>query len=178
MPGWLFTDEDEMIIRAFYPLTNTQHMIDTLLGGRHTVRQVISKVRDMQIKKHALYKAPRPAGFKKGCAPWNKGRHIRNDPVSIRERSRPKLNGQQLTHAVWEEHHGRPVPPGHVIWSIDRDVTNCDISNLELISKQEMMKRNACQRYSKEMQELFRLKASLTKKINNHVKKQKHHIES
>ena len=37
---------------------------------------------------------------------------------------------------VWERHHG-PVPPGMLVRFADGDRTNCDISNLVLVSRQE-----------------------------------------
>lgn len=42
---------------------------------------------------------------------------------------------------IYEEHHGK-IPKGYVIWHIDGDKKNDDISNLEAISRAEMMKRN------------------------------------
>lgn len=43
----------------------------------------------------------------------------------------------RLKHILeWEKHHG-PVPDDHKIWFIDNDRTNCDISNLMLVTTAE-----------------------------------------
>ena len=50
-------------------------------------------------------------------------------------------DGIVLKHRyVWEQANG-PVPDGHVITFADGNHTNCDLSNLQLISKQEMCRR-------------------------------------
>lgn len=38
---------------------------------------------------------------------------------------------------VWEEHHGRPVPPGHDVHHVDFDKLNNVIENLVLLTKLE-----------------------------------------
>jgi hypothetical protein len=38
---------------------------------------------------------------------------------------------------VWEQHHGRPVPPGHDVHHKDHDKLNNDIDNLQLVTKVE-----------------------------------------
>lgn len=40
------------------------------------------------------------------------------------------------------EKHGIDVPRGHVVYHIDGDYKNNDISNLEVISRAELVKRN------------------------------------
>ena len=47
-----------------------------------------------------------------------------------------------LHHVVWEQHHG-PIPPGHKLAFRDGDHTNCDISNLELLTNSEQVKKYA-----------------------------------
>lgn len=38
---------------------------------------------------------------------------------------------------VWEQHHGRSVPPGHDIHHRDHNKLNNDVSNLQLVTKLE-----------------------------------------
>jgi len=45
---------------------------------------------------------------------------------------------------VWQAHNG-PVPASHIITFIDDDKLNCDISNLECISRAEHCRRNKFQ---------------------------------
>ena len=82
--------------------------------------------------------------FKKGDRPANElpvGTVIRHSSgYMIRKRS---MKGKQwerwefLHRAVWEEHNG-PIPKGYKIIFKDRDKTNCDISNLLLVSAQDL----------------------------------------
>ncbi|MCK5017869.1 MAG: HNH endonuclease [Candidatus Peribacteraceae bacterium] len=44
-------------------------------------------------------------------------------------------------HLVWEKSHGK-IQKGCVIWHIDGDKHNDALSNLEIITRGEMMKRN------------------------------------
>lgn len=46
-----------------------------------------------------------------------------------------------LHRAVWEEHNG-PVPEGMIVTFKDGDRSNCDISNLMLVSRGELAVRN------------------------------------
>ncbi len=48
----------------------------------------------------------------------------------------------QLSHLVWEQHHGH-IPPSHNIIFKDRDRSNCTIENLECVSRADMARRNA-----------------------------------
>lgn len=41
------------------------------------------------------------------------------------------------TKYVWEQHNG-PIPTGYVVITLDGDKTNCDISNLALITKGQL----------------------------------------
>ena len=50
-------------------------------------------------------------------------------------------DGYVLKHRyVWEQANG-PIPDGYVIKFVDGDRANCDLSNLKLISKQEMCRQ-------------------------------------
>lgn len=58
---------------------------------------------------------------------WKK---VRMDLIPARK------NWRQLHRLVWEEHNG-PIPAGHLVIFKDGDRSNCDISNLACITKQE-----------------------------------------
>ena len=66
---------------------------------------------------------------------------------------------------VWEESHGQ-VPDGYAVTFKDGDRLNCDITNLALIARAELCRRNSIQRYPEELRELMRLKARVTRQIN------------
>lgn len=56
-----------------------------------------------------------------------------------------------LQRHVWEQQNG-PIPPGHTIVFRDGDRANCDIGNLEMISRADLMRRNTIHnRYPEEM---------------------------
>lgn len=106
--------------------------------------------------------------FKKGNIPWNKdkkGIHLSiKSEFKKGQRSGDKNNTwkggvQTMTHdcvhiyegvgksirrpkKVYEEYYGYPIPDGFVIYHLDRDKHNDDISNLEVISRKELLKRN------------------------------------
>jgi hypothetical protein len=65
----------------------------------------------------------------------------------------------------WEEMYG-PVPEGFIVVFRSADRMNCDISNLELITREENMLRNSIQRYPKELQDVMKLQKQLTHQIN------------
>lgn len=74
---------------------------------------------------------------------------------------------QQLHYKIWEEKHGK-IEDGKVIWFKDNNSLNCDIDNMELITRQELMNRNIHQ-YPLElrasMQKLGKLKKLLKQKL-------------
>ena len=72
---------------------------------------------------------------------------------------------------VWEQYNG-PIPPRHVVIYKDGNPLNCDINNLQLISMAENIKRNSYLNYTPDMQEIVRLRSSITRKINK-IKTQK-----
>jgi hypothetical protein len=64
----------------------------------------------------------------------------------------------------WEQCHG-PVPEGFVVILKDGDRRNTDIGNLDLINRQEVMKRNTINRYPDEVKALIRLQRKLERTI-------------
>lgn len=49
----------------------------------------------------------------------------------------------QVHRLVWIEHTGKPIPKGHAIVFKDGNKRNLDISNLELLSRADLMRRNS-----------------------------------
>lgn len=74
---------------------------------------------------------------------------------------------------VWEHAHG-PVPRGHVVVFRPGRFTNVlakiTLDRLELVSRAELMKRNSVHRLPPEMLPIVRLRASLTREINQQTK--------
>lgn len=59
---------------------------------------------------------------------------------STRACTRVKGGSRLLHHVIWEEHHG-PIPEGMVIWFTDQSRENCEIKNLECITRKECRRR-------------------------------------
>lgn len=70
---------------------------------------------------------------------------------------------------VWTNHHGE-IPEGMVITFKDKDSTNCEISNLELISRKQNMQRNSVQLLPEEIKQAIRYVAGFNRKLNTYVK--------
>jgi hypothetical protein len=71
---------------------------------------------------------------------------------------------------IWMDHNG-PIPAKHIIAFKDGNTLNCDINNLELLSMANNALRNSIQRFPKDLQQVIKLKAKLTKKIKQNGKK-------
>jgi hypothetical protein len=71
----------------------------------------------------------------------------------------------------WEAING-PLPHGHALIFKDGNKQNTDPENLELVTRAELMRRNSCHRYGKEIAQLVQLRGALTRKINSIERKQ------
>lgn len=87
--------------------------------------------------------------FKKGHLPHN---HRPVDSIRVERdgylsKKVAEPNKWKMLHILnWEAVHG-PIPPGHVVIFKDRDLTNCEVDNLLLVSRGElaiMNKRGLC----------------------------------
>ena len=109
--------------------------------------------------------------FKKGQASFNEKQ---DGAISIRIDKRgvkyqhiriSKSNWQPLHRHVWEKHNGAIAKDKVVVFK-DGNTLNCDISNLQLISKADNAIRNSIHRYPEELKDVFRLMGRLKKKIS------------
>lgn len=128
--------------------------------------------------------------FKKGKQPWNKGLPFPHSEASIATQFKKgnvphnikqdghervneegylirRVNGKyEFVHRlVWIESNGT-IPPGMIVAFKDRNKLNCEISNLELITRKENMNRNTIMRYHPELRPLIKTIAKLNTKIN------------
>jgi hypothetical protein len=79
----------------------------------------------------------------------------------------PHMVNWKLLHVLnWERANGRPVPDGHCLRFRDGNRQNCDVANLELITRQENAKRNTIHRFPEPIKRAIRAKAWLTRRIN------------
>jgi hypothetical protein len=70
-----------------------------------------------------------------------------------------------LQRHVWTQANGE-IPKGCVVIFLDGNFMNCELSNLQVISRKENMARNTIQRYPAELQEIMKLTCKLKRKTN------------
>lgn len=135
--------------------------------------------------------------FKPGNAPWNKGLKgynpggrsvetrfkkgnlphttLQDGAVTVRVDSRgvpvkhiriDQGKWEYLSRHTWRQHYGE-IPAGHYIVHKDGDTMNCNIENLECISRAENMRRNTIHRYPEDLKATIKLISKLEKTINN-----------
>lgn len=86
-----------------------------------------------------------------------------NDGMPLQKRWR-------AVHLInWEAANG-PLPPGHAVVFKDRNKQNTDISNLELITRRELMQRNTIHNLPPELKQVVNLKRVITRIINGKEK--------
>jgi hypothetical protein len=74
---------------------------------------------------------------------------------------------------MWKEAYGA-VPKGFAVAFKDRNKTNIRLDNFELVSRQELMRRNTIHNYPPELADVIRLGASLKRQIRKIDEEQNH----
>jgi hypothetical protein len=72
---------------------------------------------------------------------------------------------------VWEEANG-PIPKAHAVVFKDRNKLNCDLENLELVSRAELMRRNTLHNLPAPIKEAIHVLAGFRRKLNRYAEKQ------
>lgn len=118
-----------------------------------------------------IYEKVAPTMFKKGNKPHNT-KPVNTINVRLDSDGRPyqyikikDSHWELLQRYVWTQAHGE-IPTGSVVIFLDGNYLNCDISNLQVISRKENMARNTIQRYPAELQEVMKLTSKLKRKTN------------
>ena len=118
-----------------------------------------------------IYEKVAPTMFKRGNKPHNTKP---NGTINIRADKSGRLyqyikikdcQWELLQRHVWTQANGE-IPAGSVVIFLDGNYLNCDISNLQVISRRENMARNTIQRYPAELQEVMKLTCKLKRKTN------------
>jgi hypothetical protein len=118
-----------------------------------------------------IYEKVAPTMFKKGNKPHNTKP---NGTINVRldTQGRPyqyikikDCHWELLQRHVWTQANGE-IPPGSVVIFLDGNYLNCELSNLQVISRKENMARNTIQRYPAELQEVMKLTCKLKRKTN------------
>ena len=118
-----------------------------------------------------IYEKVAPTMFKKGNKPHN------TKPIgtiNVRADTQGRLyqyikikdsQWELLQRYVWTQANGE-IPPGSVVIFLDGNYLNCELNNLQVISRRENMARNTIQRYPAELQEVMKLTCKLKRKTN------------
>ncbi len=88
-------------------------------------------------------------------------RKVRDDAP----KGQSRRNWVFVHRALWEEHHG-PIPRGHAVVFRNGDITDIRIENLELVTNQELMRRNTVHNLPKPLAELVQLRGAIHRQIN------------
>lgn len=118
---------------------------------------------------NAKPKGPNKTSFKKGNRPhnWKPVGHERVNVEGYIEVKTAEPKTFELKHRViWEQHNG-PIPEEMLISFIDGNRQNCNINNLEMISKSENAFRNKMQinQYPQAIKPTIKQIAKLKEKI-------------
>jgi len=142
------------------------------LGGKASQFKLGHIPKNKGVKMPAeLYKMVKPTMFKKGNKPAN------TKPVgtiNVRADSSGRLyqyikikdsHWELLQRHVWTQANGK-IPTGSVVIFLDGNYLNCELSNLQVITRKENMARNTIQRFPAELQEIMKLTSKLKRKTN------------
>lgn len=129
-------------------------------------------------KKHAEYlnedsiKNIISSQFRKGNEPHNTRS---NGEISLRcdksgkryQYIRIEKKNWKLLHVhIWKQHNGK-IPNGYCVVFKDKNSLNCQIENLECISRIELMSRNTIQRYPTELKKTLKLLKNVKSKLES-----------
>ena len=192
-PRQKWNDAQEAIVRKHYANATPQEM-SALLDNVFDARQISHKAKKMGIRKSKAYK--RKYGLddngrmKKGRNTWNKGMRgetqfkkgiiphnykpvgstrITKDGYTEIKIADPRT--WELMHReVWKQHHGEYPPAGTAIVFIDGNKQNCEISNLQLLTRKELMQINTVHNLPDDLKEVIKLHAAITRRLNGRQK--------
>ena len=134
--------------------------------------------------------------FRKGHAPWNKGQEYKPTGRAVETQFKPghlphthkpigseawrdgylwrkvrddqvvaRFNWREVHRIIWEEAHG-PIPDGMCLVFRNGDSKDIRLDNLELITRQELGRRNSVHRLPPELRKVIRTKATISRQIN------------
>ena len=118
-----------------------------------------------------IYEKVAPTMFKKGNKPHNTKP---NGTINLRADKTGRFyqyikikdcHWELLQRHVWTQANGE-IPAGSVVIFLDGNYLNCELNNLQVISRRENMARNTIQRYPAELQEVMKLTCKLKRKTN------------
>lgn len=116
----------------------------------------------------------RETRFKKGAFPHNRDRdyyvlgalRVNADGyIDMRISFEPGARGWRALHRIlWEDAHG-PVPTGYALRFRNGDRLDCELANLELISRRDLMLRNSVHNYPRPIAQAIMLRGAVVRAI-------------
>lgn len=77
-----------------------------------------------------------------------------------------------LHRILWEDAHG-PVPAGHSVCFKNGDKLDCELANLELVPRHELMRRNSIHNFPEPIAKAVLLRGALVRAINRKTRRGK-----
>lgn len=194
-PPKIWTEEQKMILKRLYPDSTMQEMI-AALDNEFNAHQIMHKAHKMCIKKSAAFRerfGRDENGRLTGAVQHNTGKkyvaggrsaefHFKKNNIPHHMRTIGSVRKTQEGHLeikvddrkkwvllhreVWKREHGSYPPDNCVIVFKDGNKENCDISNLEMMTRQEFMLRNSMHRFPEELRKVIHLQSAIRRKIN------------
>ncbi len=115
----------------------------------------------------------RETQFKKGRRPhtWHPigSERVSKDgivQVKVTDGVKPAYRNWKSKHQfLWEQANG-PLPDGHLVIFKNGDNRDFALTNLELVTHREQMRRNSVHRYPRELVQVMQLRGALNRQIN------------
>lgn len=123
-----------------------------------------NKGKSMQSRGRAADFHFKPGNMPHNALPVGTIRHEQEGYLKIKIAERDKW--ELLHREVWKREHGSYPPNNCVIVFKDGNKENCDISNLEMLTRQEFMLRNSMHRFPEELRKVIHLQSVIRRKIN------------
>jgi len=83
----------------------------------------------------------------------------------VSDHGAPQQRWAFVHHILWTDHNG-PIPPGHIVVFKNGLKDDIRIENLELITREENLRRNSLHRFPRELVDVIRIRGVLNRKIN------------
>ena len=194
-----WTEKKQKKLAEMYPDLENKELAKLFNVSRSSISNQAQLLSLKKSKKH-IEKMKQKTLFQKGNAPFNAGlkasEYLSADAISKMKKTQFKKNqtahnrkeigheritdegytlkktekGYRLKHQlIWQEANG-DIPDGMIIVFKDKNPNNLALSNLEMITRQELMRRNNVGKYPLELQRNIRLinrLNKLSKKLKN-----------
>ncbi|SHM04911.1 HNH endonuclease [Nitrosospira sp. Nsp11] len=167
--GKPWTDEEKDLLARLFPAGGTVEIAKQLkrsVAATHQMAHVLG------IKKSADFEGN--VRFKKGSIPPRKRKvgdtRLHGGYVMVKtEEGCRKF--KLLHYEVWKQHHGSYPPQGSLLKFKDGNKENCNIANLECLTRVEYITRYSCNNLPAPLLEVVRLRGLIVKTINRRLRK-------